>query len=46
MEHKDIGAATPMGRRRPREGEAFWGDMVTTWKASGIGVGDFVGNRV
>jgi hypothetical protein len=41
MEDKDMGAATAMGTRRPRQGEAFWGDMVTTWKASGIGVRRF-----
>jgi hypothetical protein len=37
MEDENIKAATAMGTRRPRQGEVFWGEMVTTWKASGIG---------
>ena len=41
MEDKNIKAATAMGTRRPRQGEAFWGEMVTTWKASGVGARRF-----
>jgi hypothetical protein len=41
MEDENIKAATAMGTRRPRQGEAFWGEMVTTWKASGIGARRF-----
>ena len=41
MEDKNIKAATAMGTRRPRQGEEFWGEMVTTWKASGIGARRF-----
>jgi hypothetical protein len=41
MEDENIKAATAMGKRRPRQGEAFWGEMVTTWKASGIGARRF-----
>lgn len=26
-----------MGTRRPRQGEAFWSEMVAAWKASGVG---------
>lgn len=46
MEDENIKAATAMGTRRPRQGEAFGGEMVNTWKASGIGHGDFAENRV
>ncbi|TCK36114.1 hypothetical protein B0G84_5088 [Paraburkholderia sp. BL8N3] len=41
MEDENIRAATAMGTRRPRQGEAFWGEMVTTWKASGVGARRF-----
>ncbi|WP_454824730.1 IS66 family insertion sequence element accessory protein TnpA [Paraburkholderia xenovorans] len=41
MEDENIKAATAMGTRRRRQGEAFWGEMVTTWKASGIGARRF-----
>lgn len=41
MEDENITADTAMGTRRPRQGEAFWGEMVTTWKASGIGARRF-----
>ena len=41
MEDENIKAATAMGTRRPRQGEAFWGEMVTTWKASGVGARRF-----
>ncbi|KAE8756946.1 hypothetical protein FSO04_26245 [Paraburkholderia madseniana] len=41
MEDENIKAATAMGTRRPRQGEAFWGEMLTTWKASGIGARRF-----
>src|SRR5471032_253459 len=41
MEDENIKAATAMGTHRPRQGEAFWGEMVTTWKASGIGARRF-----
>jgi hypothetical protein len=41
MEDENIKAATAMGTRRPRQGEAFWGEMVNTWKASGIGARRF-----
>ncbi len=41
MEDEIIKAATAMGTRRPRQGEAFWGEMITTWKASGIGARRF-----
>jgi hypothetical protein len=41
MEDENIKAETAMGTRRPRQGEAFWGEMVTTWKASGIGARRF-----
>ena len=34
MEDENIKAATAMGTRRPRQGEAFWGEMVTAWKAT------------
>ena len=33
MEDENIKAATAMSKRRPRQGEAFWGEMVTAWKA-------------
>lgn len=47
MEDENIKAATVMAKRRPRQGEAFWGEMVTAWKASGIGARRFCrGNRV
>jgi len=36
-----IKGATTMGTHRPRQGEAFWREMVTTWKASGIGARRF-----
>jgi hypothetical protein len=41
MEDENIKAAMAMGTRRPRQGEAFWGEMVTAWKASGIGARRF-----
>jgi hypothetical protein len=41
MEDENIKASTALGTRRPRQGEAFWGEMVTTWKASGIGARRF-----
>ena len=41
MEDENIKAATAMGARRPRQGEAFWGEMVTAWKAGGIGARRF-----
>jgi hypothetical protein len=41
MEDANIKAATAMGTRRPRQGEAFWDEMVATWKASGIGARRF-----
>ncbi|AMM18540.1 hypothetical protein AX768_30335 (plasmid) [Burkholderia sp. PAMC 28687] len=41
MEDENIKAETAMGTRRPRQGEEFWGEMVTTWKASGIGARRF-----
>ena len=41
MEDENIKAATAMGTRRPRQGEVFWGEMVTTWKASGVGARRF-----
>ncbi|CAE6744909.1 IS66 family insertion sequence element accessory protein TnpA [Paraburkholderia domus] len=41
MEDENIKAATAMGTRRPRQGEAFWCEMVTAWKASGIGARRF-----
>ena len=41
MEDENIKAATAMGTRRPRQGEAFWGEMVATWKASGVGARRF-----
>jgi hypothetical protein len=37
MEDENINAATAIGTRRPRQGEAFWREMVAAWKASGIG---------
>jgi hypothetical protein len=33
--------AVPTGARRPRQGEAFWREMVTTWTASGLGAQQF-----
>jgi hypothetical protein len=41
MEDKNIKAATAMGTNRPRQGDAFWGEMITAWKASGIGARRF-----
>ncbi|WP_179196331.1 IS66 family insertion sequence element accessory protein TnpA [Caballeronia sordidicola] len=41
MEDENIKAATAMGARHPRQSEAFWGEVVTTWKASGIGARRF-----
>ncbi|MFM0390115.1 IS66 family insertion sequence element accessory protein TnpA [Paraburkholderia dipogonis] len=41
MEDENIKAETAMGTRRPRQGEVFWGEMVTTWKASGMGARRF-----
>ncbi|CAD6563397.1 hypothetical protein LMG24235_08641 [Paraburkholderia sabiae] len=33
--------AARTGSRRPRQGEAFWREMVVTWKASGVGTRRF-----
>jgi hypothetical protein len=33
--------AVPTGARRPRQGEAFWREMVMAWKASGLGARHF-----
>lgn len=33
--------AVPTGVRRPRQGEAFWREMVMTWTASGLGAQQF-----
>ena len=33
--------AVPTGARRPRQGEAFWREMVMAWTASGHGVRQF-----
>jgi hypothetical protein len=41
MEDEIIKAATAMGTRRPQQGEAFWREMVTAWKASGLGARRF-----
>jgi len=41
MEDENIKAAAAMGTRRPRQGEAFWCEMVTAWKASGVGARRF-----
>ncbi|MFT0174962.1 IS66 family insertion sequence element accessory protein TnpA [Paraburkholderia mimosarum] len=38
MDNAKGGTAGPMGTRRPRQGEAFWREMVMTWEASGLGV--------
>src|SRR5438105_11618935 len=35
------GAAVRMRARRPRQGEAFWREMVAAWKISGIGTRRF-----
>jgi hypothetical protein len=34
MEDENIQAATAMGTSRPRQGEAFWHEMVTTGRHS------------
>lgn len=34
-------AAVRTGARRPRQGEAFWREMVAAWKASGVGTRRF-----
>jgi hypothetical protein len=41
MKDENIKAATAMDTRRPRQGDAFWGEMVTTWKAGGFGARRF-----
>jgi hypothetical protein len=33
------------GARRPRQGEAFWREMVVTWTASGLGARRFCRER-
>lgn len=33
--------AVTTGARRPRQGEAFWREMVMAWKASGLGARHF-----
>ena len=33
--------AVPTGARRPRQGEAFWHEMIMAWTASGLGVRRF-----
>ncbi|TDG03339.1 hypothetical protein E1N52_35030 [Paraburkholderia guartelaensis] len=38
MDNAKGGTAGPTGTRRPRQGEAFWREMVMTWEASGLGV--------
>lgn len=38
MDNAQGGTARPTGTRRPRQGEAFWREMVITWEASGLGV--------
>ncbi|WP_029971025.1 IS66 family insertion sequence element accessory protein TnpA [Paraburkholderia graminis] len=35
------GAAVRMRARRPRQGEAFWREMVAAWKISGVGTRRF-----
>src|SRR4051812_7791091 len=35
------GEAVPTGARRPRQGEAFWREMVMAWTASGLGARRF-----
>jgi hypothetical protein len=34
-------AAVATGARRPRQGEAFWREMLVAWKASGLGARHF-----
>ncbi|WP_434667624.1 IS66 family insertion sequence element accessory protein TnpA [Paraburkholderia sp. A3BS-1L] len=41
MDNAKGGTAGPTGTRRPRQGEAFWREMVMTWEASGLGVRRF-----
>ncbi|MBV8627269.1 MAG: hypothetical protein JO371_05265 [Paraburkholderia sp.] len=41
MDDTTAGAAVSTGVRRPRQGEAFWRDMVIAWKASGLGARRF-----
>jgi transposase-like protein len=35
------GEAIPTGARRPRQGEAFWHEMVMAWATSGLGLRRF-----
>ncbi|MGF6472895.1 IS66 family insertion sequence element accessory protein TnpA [Paraburkholderia youngii] len=35
------GEAVPTGARRPRQGEAFWREMVMAWTTSGLGLRRF-----
>ncbi|MFL9951931.1 hypothetical protein PQR65_19735 [Paraburkholderia nemoris] len=35
------GEAEPTGARRPRQGEAFWREMVMAWTTSGLGLRRF-----
>ncbi|SFU26480.1 IS66 family insertion sequence element accessory protein TnpA [Paraburkholderia aspalathi] len=35
------GEAVPTGARRPRQGEAFWREMVIAWTTSGLGLRRF-----
>ncbi|TDN58747.1 hypothetical protein [Paraburkholderia sp. BL10I2N1] len=37
--------AVPTGARRPRQGEAFWREMVVAWTASGLGTRRFCRER-
>ena len=32
------GESVPTGARRPRQGEAFWREMVMAWTTSGLGL--------
>ena len=38
-------ATEETGARRPRQGEAFWREMVVAWKASGLGARRFCRER-
>ncbi|MGF6649474.1 hypothetical protein OKW34_007071 [Paraburkholderia youngii] len=41
MDDATAGTAVSTGARRPRQGEAFWREMVVAWKASGLGARHF-----
>jgi hypothetical protein len=45
MDHATGETAVPRGARRPRQGPAFWREMIVAWTSSGLGARRFCRER-